>query len=60
MNCSAGRQKLCTQSGSNGGSGLGLDSGLAPQKLPFLWQLYSRVGREEEWLILAEDEDKKY
>lgn len=40
MNCSAGRKKLCMQSGSNGRSGLGLDRGLAPQKLTFLWQLY--------------------
>lgn len=46
MNCSAGRKKLCMQSGSNGRSGLGLDRGRAPQKLPFLWQLYIGGGRE--------------
>lgn len=51
------------QSGSNGRSGLGLDRGLAPQKLPLLWQLYigggRDGGREEGWLILAEDKDKR-
>lgn len=41
-----GEKKLCMQSGSNGRSGLGLDRGLAPQKLPFLWQLYIAGGRE--------------
>lgn len=46
MNCSAGRKKLCMQSGSNGRSGLGLDRELAPQKPPFLWQLYIGGGRE--------------
>lgn len=32
-----------------------MDSGRAPQKLPFLWSLYTGVAREEKRLILAGD-----